>query len=137
VFSHANQVKNVLAQFAVAAGTGVATLFIQWRTSLHYTRLGESLAAPESSRSRTSCVRSPQRYGATHGCGKRRADGHGHRQQPAVAAIALSWRSSDYFVGVAGVAGCAWLVALAERAWRRGRLRARRPERLARAPGER
>ncbi|MGJ7510820.1 MFS transporter [Variovorax sp. GT1P44] len=43
-FSHANQVKNILAQFGVAAGTALATLCMQWRSTVRYTRLGESLS---------------------------------------------------------------------------------------------
>ncbi|MEO7107556.1 MAG: hypothetical protein ABIZ09_14370, partial [Rhodoferax sp.] len=42
-FSHANQVKNILAQFGLAAGTALATLMMQWRSSFHYERLAESL----------------------------------------------------------------------------------------------
>jgi hypothetical protein len=44
-FSHANQVKNMLAQFGVAAGMTLATLCLQWRGSLHYTRIRETLSA--------------------------------------------------------------------------------------------
>ena len=43
-FSHANQVKNILAQFGVAAGTALATLCLQWRGNLHHARLVESLS---------------------------------------------------------------------------------------------
>jgi DHA2 family multidrug resistance protein len=135
VFSHANQVKNVLAQFAVAAGTGIATLFIQWRTSLHYTRLGESLAAP--SLALQDILRSlTERYGAT-------ADAASAAQMATATVNNLLTQESrflavsDYFVGIAAFAGMCLLVVLAEHAWRRGRLRARQPERLVRAPGER
>ncbi|APW35824.1 hypothetical protein RD110_00165 [Rhodoferax koreense] len=44
-FSHANQVKSMLGQFGVAAGTALATLCLQWRSSLHYAHLTESLSA--------------------------------------------------------------------------------------------
>ena len=43
-FSHANQVKNMLAQFGLATGMALATLCLQWRSSLHYARLSESLS---------------------------------------------------------------------------------------------
>ena len=43
VFSHANQVKNMLAQLGLAAGTVLATLLLQWRASLHYSRLADNL----------------------------------------------------------------------------------------------
>lgn len=44
IFSHANQVKNMLAQFGIAAGFALATFCLQWRTTAHYTALGESLS---------------------------------------------------------------------------------------------
>jgi DHA2 family multidrug resistance protein len=43
-FSHANQVKNMLAQFGIAAGTALATLCMQWRSTVRFARLGESLS---------------------------------------------------------------------------------------------
>jgi DHA2 family multidrug resistance protein len=43
-FSHANQLKNMLAQFGIAAGMALATLLMQWRSNVHYTRLAESLS---------------------------------------------------------------------------------------------
>lgn len=43
-FSNANQVKNMLGQFGVAAGTALATLCMQWRSSVHFERLNESLS---------------------------------------------------------------------------------------------
>lgn len=135
VFSHANQVKNVLAQFAVAAGTGVATLFIQWRTSLHYARVGESLAPPSLALQDTLRVLT-ERYGAT--------------TDPASAvhmatatinnllAQAASFLAvSDYFVGTAAFAGLCLLVVLAEHAWRQCRLRALQANPPIRAHGER
>ena len=44
VFSHANQLKNMLAQFGIAAGVALATLVTQWRSTVHYVQLGESLS---------------------------------------------------------------------------------------------
>ncbi|MEO8014891.1 MAG: MFS transporter [Polaromonas sp.] len=44
VFSHANQVKNMLSQFGIAAGVALATLVTQWRSTVHYVQLGESLS---------------------------------------------------------------------------------------------
>ena len=65
VFSHANQVKNVLAQFAVAAGTSIAILSVQWRTNLHYGRVDESLAS--TNLALQDALRSlAQHYGATN-----------------------------------------------------------------------
>ncbi len=36
LFTHAQQVKNMLGQIAMAIGTCIATLFIQWRSTVHY-----------------------------------------------------------------------------------------------------
>ena len=44
VFSHANQVKNMLAQFGIAAGIALATLCMQWRSTVRFERLNESLS---------------------------------------------------------------------------------------------
>jgi len=44
IFSHANQVKNMLAQFGIAAGTALATLCLQWRSTVRFDRLAESLS---------------------------------------------------------------------------------------------
>ena len=44
-FSHANQVKNMLAQFGMAIGVALATLCMQWRSAVHNARLAESLSA--------------------------------------------------------------------------------------------
>jgi hypothetical protein len=44
VFSHANQAKNLLSQVGVASGMALATLCIQWRSTFHFVRLGESVA---------------------------------------------------------------------------------------------
>lgn len=47
VFANAQQVKNMLAQVAVAAGITLATLGQQWRTTVHYAVLNERVAASE------------------------------------------------------------------------------------------
>ena len=44
VFSHANQVKNMLSQIGTAMGLTIATLCAQWRGAFHQTRLVEALA---------------------------------------------------------------------------------------------
>ena len=43
VFSHANQVKNMLSQIGTAMGMTIATLCVQSRSALHQTRLVESI----------------------------------------------------------------------------------------------
>ena len=39
LFAHAYQIKSMLGQIAMAIGTTVATLFLQWRTTLQYNNL--------------------------------------------------------------------------------------------------
>ncbi|EHD19983.1 MULTISPECIES: MFS transporter [Brenneria] len=36
LFAHAQQVKNMLGQIAMAAGTSIATIFMQWRSTVQY-----------------------------------------------------------------------------------------------------
>jgi len=43
VFSHANQVKNILAQFGIGAGISMATICMQWRSSARYSQLAEAI----------------------------------------------------------------------------------------------
>jgi MFS family permease len=44
LFAHAQQVKNMAAQVASATGVTLATLFSQWRTTVHYTHLNTRIA---------------------------------------------------------------------------------------------
>ena len=39
LFAHAYQIKSMLAQIAMTIGTTIATLFLQWRTTLQYNNL--------------------------------------------------------------------------------------------------
>ena len=127
VFSHANQVKNVLAQFGVAAGMCVATLFVQWRTTLHYMRVGEALG-PSSLALQDTLRLLAQRFGSTHdpetAARMATATVNGLLLQQASFMAAL-----DYFVGIAAVAGLCLAAVLAERGWRHWRtLQARRTQ---------
>ena len=45
VFTHANQLKNMVSQLCTAAGIALATLILQWRESAHWTQLVETLDA--------------------------------------------------------------------------------------------
>lgn len=120
VFSHANQVKNVFAQFGVAAGMCLATLFIQWRTAVHYVQLGEALS-PHSMALQDTLRSLTQRYGAATDpdtAGRMAtATLNGILQQEAAFMASL-----DYFGAIAGVAAICLLAAMAERArrYRRG-----------------
>jgi MFS family permease len=45
LFAHAYQIKSMLAQIAMALGTTVATLFLQWRTTVQYNNLNGHFSA--------------------------------------------------------------------------------------------
>lgn len=45
LFSHAMQVRNMLAQLALAIGISLGTAFMQWRTTSHFGILGESFSS--------------------------------------------------------------------------------------------
>jgi len=45
LFAHAQQVKNMAAQVASATGVTLATLFSQWRSTVHYTHLNTRIAS--------------------------------------------------------------------------------------------
>ncbi|CAI1807728.1 drug resistance MFS transporter, drug:H+ antiporter-2 (14 Spanner) (DHA2) family [Serratia ficaria] len=48
VFSHAQQVKNMAAQFCTALGISAATIGMQWRTTTHYAVLNSNIEANNS-----------------------------------------------------------------------------------------
>ena len=122
-FSHANQVKNMLAQFGVAAGTALATVGLQWRSSLHYARLGESLSTSNPALQPTLDALT-RLFASTQDAAKAPAMALAHvglwLNQEATLMGAL-----DYFSAVAVVAGlCLCAVAL-EGVWRTMRLEVR------------
>lgn len=45
LFAHAYQIKSMLGQIAMAMGTALATLFLQWRTTLQYNNLNGHFSA--------------------------------------------------------------------------------------------
>jgi DHA2 family multidrug resistance protein len=111
IFSHANQVKNMFAQFGIAAGFALATFCLQWRASAHYAALGDSL-----SRSNTALQSSIDQlsnyFALTHGA----ATAH----QLAIAQVAhmlageaTFMATQDYFSWVTGFAALAVLIVLA------------------------
>jgi MFS family permease len=116
LFSHANQVKNVLAQFGVAAGMCIATLFIQWRTTLHCVRVGEALGPSSLALQETLRILS-LRYGATH-----EPEAAARMATATVNGLLLQQSSFmaalDYFVAIAAVAGLCLMAVLAERVFR-------------------
>lgn len=113
VFSHANQVKNVLAQFGVAAGTCATTLFMQWRTAQHYVQVGEALTSQNVALQDTLRLLS-QRFAVTQ-------DPQAAAQMTVATVNALLSQqanfmaSLDYFRIIAVAAGVCLLVALGER----------------------
>ncbi|MDY0749039.1 MFS transporter [Paucibacter sp. R3-3] len=112
-FSNANQVKNILSQLGVAAGVAIATLGLQWRSTLHYVRLGESL--PASSQQLTDVLDPLSRFlGSTHdpttAAHLALAEVGTMMAQEATLLGAL-----DYFVALGWFAGGCICVVLAER----------------------
>ena len=119
-FSHANQVKNMLAQFGMAAGVALATLCMQWRSTVHYTRLGESLSA--SNLALQDTLARLTRFFATS------AD-PANAPRMAVAQVgqwaaqeATLMASLDYFMAIAGLASVCLVLVLIERGVRQRRL---------------
>jgi hypothetical protein len=48
VLSHAQQFKNMVAQFGSAAGTAASTLMLQWRATVHYNVINVRFAADDN-----------------------------------------------------------------------------------------
>lgn len=121
VFSHANQVKNVFGQIGVAAGMCLATVFIQWRTAVHYVHVGEAWG-PGSLALEDALRVLGQRYGASAdpvSAGRMAlATLNGLLQQEA-AFLALL----DYFRAMSCVAALCLLAVLVERVVRLRRSR--------------
>ncbi|SBS35319.1 putative multidrug resistance protein EmrY [Marinomonas spartinae] len=44
-FSHAQQLKNMISQIGMSMGTALASIGLQWRTTIHYNALNEHVAA--------------------------------------------------------------------------------------------
>ncbi|QRF62788.1 MFS transporter [Variovorax sp. UC122_21] len=121
VFSHANQIKNVLAQLGIASGICAATLFSQWRLAQHYVRFSEVLG-PDSLALQGTLRILTQRYGASADPAK--------ALQMAYSTIngimvqqASFMASLDYFTAIAAMAALCLLAVLGERAWRISRKR--------------
>jgi MFS family permease len=115
-FSHAKQVKSMLSQFGMAAGVALATLCMQWRSSLHYARLNESLSP--SNPAVQDALDRLTRYIATN---------HDPAQAPRLALAHLGlWATQeatfmaalDYFMAIAVFASVCLMLVLIERAVR-------------------
>lgn len=116
-FSHANQLKNMLAQFGIAAGMALATLLMQWRSNVHYTRLAESLS-PSNLALGPALEQLTQWFSSTQGASV--------APRMALAELA-AWVTQeatlmgalDYFVALSGFAACCLGLVMAEATWRR------------------
>jgi predicted chitinase len=116
-FSHANQLKNMLAQFGIAAGMALATLLMQWRSNVHYTRLAESLS-PSNLALGPALEQLTQWFAATQGASV--------AQRMALAQVA-TWVTQeatlmgalDYFVALSWFAALCLGLVTAEGTWRR------------------
>ncbi|MCK1786398.1 MFS transporter [Pseudomonas sp. TNT11] len=116
LFAHAYQIKSMLGQIAMAIGTTLATLFLQWRTTLQYNNLnghfnpGDPLY--QDSAQRLTLALSP-------------AVGAGPANQIAVATLAQDLHqqatlvaSMEYFWVVIVVAGVALGVSMAQKTFK-------------------
>ncbi|MDB5849562.1 MAG: hypothetical protein JWP29_3314 [Rhodoferax sp.] len=119
-FSHANQVKNILGQFGVAAGIALATLCMQWRSSLHYARLGESLSAANPALAQTLTTLT-QRFAAEGQVAEAPAMAVVHLGQWLNQAATLMGALDYFFVVKIIAGGCLAAIAL-EAAWHRCKL---------------
>jgi DHA2 family multidrug resistance protein len=116
VFSHANQVKNMLSQFATAGGVAIATLVMQCRSSHHYDHLASSLAADNPALQPT--IQSLVQFFST-------SRGPEGALQLALAQLgqqvaqeATLMATLDYFAGISVFALMALAMLLLGRAWR-------------------
>jgi MFS family permease len=116
LFAHAYQIKSMLGQIAMAIGTTLATLFLQWRTTLQYNNLnghfnpGDPLY--QDSAQRLTLALTP-------------AVGAGPANQIAVATLAQDLHqqatlvaSMEYFWVVIGVAGVALGVSMVQKTFK-------------------
>lgn len=120
-FSHANQVKNMLAQFGVAAGIALATLCMQWRSTVRYARLAESLSSANTAL-----------QPALEQLGRHFAETFDAAAAPQLALADVAQRIAqeatfmaaiDYFQVLTVVAGLALVTVAAAAAWSRGKAR--------------
>ena len=112
-FSHATQVKNMLAQFGIAAGVSLATLCMQWRSTLHYARLGESLS-PSNPALQPTLDALTQFFATTQGAAN--APSLALAQVAAGAAQEATLMASvDYFAALAAFAALCLALVLVER----------------------
>ncbi|MFS2101896.1 MFS transporter [Variovorax sp. Varisp85] len=117
VFSNANQVKNMLAQFGTAVGIAVATLVMQWRGTTRYAQLSESvtLGRPGVDDILSRLTAHFSSVGDPALAGKR-----------ALAVVnqlmteqSLFMAATDYFLGIAVLASACISMVLLERTWRK------------------
>jgi DHA2 family multidrug resistance protein len=116
-FSHANQLKNMLAQFGIAAGMALATLLMQWRSNVHYTRLAESLS-PSNLALGPALEQLTQWFAATQG------PSAAPRMALAQVAVWVTQEATlmgalDYFVALSWFAACCLGLLMIEAAWRK------------------
>ncbi|WP_411882713.1 MFS transporter [Polaromonas sp. YR568] len=116
-FSHANQLKNMLAQFGIAAGMALATLLMQWRSNVHYTRLAESLS-PSNLALGPALEQLTQWFSSTQGASV--APRMALAQLAAwVTQEATLMGALDYFVALSWFAALCLGLVMAEGTWRR------------------
>ncbi|MDM0054170.1 MFS transporter [Variovorax fucosicus] len=116
LFAHAQQVKNMLGQIAMAMGTSVATVFMQWRSTVQYGSLNVRLTAHDPIFSQ-QLQQLSQFFSLSH------ESGQASQMALAVQAQQISQQASlmagiEYFWIVIWVAALALVVSVLQRVFR-------------------
>jgi MFS family permease len=116
LFAHAYQIKSMLGQIAMAIGTTVATLFLQWRTTTQYNNLNLFFSADDP-RYHEQVQHLTQALSP--------AVGASHAAQISTAVLAQTLQqqatlvaSTEYFWAVVGVAAVALVVSMAQKTFK-------------------
>jgi hypothetical protein len=116
LFTHAYQIKSMLGQIAMAMGTAVATLFLQWRTTAQYNNLNLFFLKDDPRYQQ-------QLQLLTHALTPDVGASHAGQISTAVLAQTLHQQSTlvastEYFWMIIGVAGVALLVSIGQRTFK-------------------
>jgi hypothetical protein len=116
LFAHAYQIKSMLGQIAMAIGTTVATLFLQWRTTTQYNNLNLFFTADDP-RYHAQVQHLTQALSP--------AVGASHAVQISTAVLAQTLQqqatlvaSTEYFWAVVGVAAVALVVSMVQKTFK-------------------
>jgi MFS family permease len=116
LFAHAYQIKSMMGQIAMAMGTTIATLFLQWRTTTQYNNLNGHFSSADP-------LYLEQIQDLTHALAPQ--VGESHAGQMAVSMLAQNLHqqstlvaSMEYFWAVIAVASLALVVSMTQKAFK-------------------